>query len=131
MMWNRILLAITVGIVVGVPAETPKKENLDETKVPPYTLPDPLIDADGKRITSSDEWLQKRRPEILRLFETEVFGRAPKESPKLDFRVDAEKRDVLGGRAVRKEITITVSTSRGRLPLHLLLYTPKSDQPVP
>src|SRR4051812_38460853 len=131
MMLTHLLLAIAVGVLAGQPGENVKKENVDESKVPPYTLPDPLIDSHGKRITTSEEWMQKRRPEILHLFETEVYGRAPKEAPKLEFHVDTEKRDALGGRAIRKEVTIFVSTSSGRLPLHFLLYTPKSDRPVP
>jgi hypothetical protein len=108
-----------------------KKENLDESRVPAYTLPDPLVDSHGKHITTKDEWMNKRRPELLRLFETEVYGRPPQETPKIEFHVDSEKRDALAGKAVSKQVTILVSTSRGQLPLHLLLYIPKSDRPVP
>src|SRR3954464_6123103 len=131
MTWKPILLATTAGIVVAVAGETVKKENIDESKVPPYTLPDPLIDSHGRRVTTAEEWMETRRPEIHRLFETEVYGRAPREAPKLEFHVDSEKRDARGGRAIRKEVTIDVSTARGHLPLHLLLYTPKTDHPVP
>ena len=53
------------------------KANLDESRIPSYVLPDPLIAADGTRITTADQWTAKRRPEILRLFEMEVYGRAP------------------------------------------------------
>ena len=107
------------------------KENVDESRVPPYVLPDPLVAADGARITTADDWTSKRRPEILRLFETEVYGRAPKQKPELKFQVDSEDASALGGKAVRKEVTIHVSTPRGKLPLHLLLYVPKSGQPAP
>ena len=103
------------------------KENVDESRVPPYVLPDPLVAADGSRITTADEWTSKRRPEILRLFETEVYGRAPEQKPELQFQVDSEDRSALGGKAVRKEVTIHVSTPRGKLPLHLLLYIPKTE----
>src|SRR4249919_878847 len=89
------------------------KENVDESRVPPYTLPDPLIAADGTRIKTADEWTSKRRPELLRVFETEVYGRAPKEKPELKFHVDSEDTSALGGKAVRKEVTIKISTPRG------------------
>src|SRR4051812_6350516 len=131
MMLPHLLFAIAIGVVAGQPGGNVKKENVDENKVPPYTLPDPLVDSEGKRIATSAEWMQKRRPEILNLFEAEVYGRAPKEVPQLEFHLDTEKRDALGGHAIRKEVTILVSTSRGRLPLHLLLYTPISNRPVP
>jgi hypothetical protein len=107
------------------------KENVDESRVPAYVLPDPLVAADGTRIRTASEWIAKRRPEILRLFETEVYGRAPGQTPKIEFHVESENREVLAGKAIRKEVTIQISTLRGKLPLHLLLYIPKSDRPVP
>ena len=61
----------------------------------------------------------------------EVYGRAPEQKPELRFQVDSENRTALGGKAVRKEITIQVSTQRGKLPLQLLLYAPKIDHPAP
>src|SRR5687768_13790320 len=42
-----------------------------------YTLPDPLLAADGTRITTREQWEQKRRPETLDLFRTHVYGIAP------------------------------------------------------
>jgi hypothetical protein len=113
------------------PSIAATKENADESRVPPYTIPDPLVAADGTRITAAAEWKSKRRPELLKLFETEVYGRAPREKPKLGFHIDSEDRNALGGKGVRKEVTILVSTSRGKLPLHLLLYAPKSERAVP
>lgn len=107
------------------------KENLDESRVPPYVLPDPLLAADGTRITTAGEWIAKRRPEIMRLFESEVFGRAPAQIPKIEFHVESENRNALAGKAIRKEVTIDISTPRGRLPLHLLIYVPKSNRQVP
>jgi hypothetical protein len=54
----------------------------DEAKVPPYTLPDPLLLLNGKKVTSTRTWTKKRRPEILRLFETNVYGRTMAGRPK-------------------------------------------------
>jgi hypothetical protein len=107
------------------------KENVDEGRVPPYVLPDPLVASGGARITTADEWATKRRPELLRSFETEVYGRAPKEKANLRFHTDSVDDSAVSGTAVRKEVTIHVSTPRGELPLHLLLYIPKGKQPAP
>ena len=42
-----------------------------------YTLPDPLVMADGKRVRDSKMWMEKRRPEIMRLFEENQYGYTP------------------------------------------------------
>jgi (4-O-methyl)-D-glucuronate---lignin esterase len=107
------------------------KPNYDESQVPPYSLPDPLVAEDGHKITTADEWTSRRRPELLRLFETHVYGRAPQQKPKLEFKTTAEDKAALDGAAIRKEVTIDVATDTGHVPLHLLLYVPKSQQPAP
>jgi hypothetical protein len=107
------------------------KPNYDEEALPAYTLPDPLVSEDGQLIKTAAEWSAKRRPEILRLFETHVYGRAPRQKPTLKFKADSENRTALDGKAIRKEVTIDVVTPKGRVPLYLLLYVPKTDKPVP
>ena len=46
--------------------------NYDEAKVGNYTLPDPLVMENGKRVRDAATWYKTRRPEIVRLFETTV-----------------------------------------------------------
>src|SRR5262245_60521131 len=60
--------------------------NYDEAKVPPYTLPDPLLRANGERVAGAAAWTAQR-PEILRLFETEIYGRSPGRPPSMTFEV--------------------------------------------
>ena len=40
-------------------------------------LPDPLICNDGQQVTTADEWEKVRRPEILEIFMSKVYGRTP------------------------------------------------------
>ena len=61
----------------------PAPPNYDEDKVPAYTLPDPLICNDATRVTNAKVWAKKRRPELLKLFEEQVYGRVPKTPPGL------------------------------------------------
>jgi hypothetical protein len=130
--WLRFFLFSGIALVISADqSDAATKENTDESRVPPYVLPDPLVAADGTKITTADKWNTKRRPELLRLFETEVYGRAPERKPALSFQVHSEDRNALSGKAVRKEVTIYLTTPHGRLPLHLLLYVPKSERPVP
>jgi hypothetical protein len=47
--------------------------NLDESKVPPYTLPDPLVLKNGKRVVDAETWWKIRRPEIVEDFDREIY----------------------------------------------------------
>src|SRR4026208_587983 len=58
-------------IVAGIPV------NYDEALVGTYTLPDALVLANGKPVRAAKTWLQKRRPELVRLYEENQFGRSP------------------------------------------------------
>ena len=50
--------------------------NYDNTKVPKYTLPDPLVMQSGARVRDAATW-NKRRVELLRLFAENEYGRTP------------------------------------------------------
>ncbi len=104
----------------------------DETQVPTYTLPDPLTFADGTPITTSDDWLSLRRPELLARFEHHVYGRAPGRPESLTFEVKDEIDDALNGRSRRKEVTVHLSKRAGGPQMHILLYLPYAvEGPVP
>ena len=49
----------------------PKPANQDESKVPQYTLPDPLKLENGQKVSDSQTWRSKRRPELMKLGEPE------------------------------------------------------------
>src|SRR5215475_13470096 len=60
----------------------PNFANYDESKANPYpNLPDPLTLKNGKKITKASDWWSKRRPEIVADFDSEVYGRVPKNTP--------------------------------------------------
>src|SRR5205814_6077503 len=84
----------------------PRPINYDELKVPPYTLTDPLVLQNGQKVTTTREWTEKRRPEILRLFETEVYGRSPGRPKKMTWEVTSLNKNALGGTATRKEVSV-------------------------
>lgn len=54
--------------------------NKKEEKVKPYTLPDPLVFADGRSVSTKEEWRERRR-EILELFQKEMYGDMPPACP--------------------------------------------------
>src|SRR4051794_27245446 len=49
------------GNPVRLAKATGHVSNYSEDKVPPYTLPDPLLTSDGERVTSAETWFKKRR----------------------------------------------------------------------
>src|SRR5688572_10340414 len=80
--------------------------NYDEAKVSQFTLPDPLVMASGERVGSAQTWQMQRRPEILRLFETHVYGRSPGRLQSMSFGQPVTEKNALGGQAVRKEVSV-------------------------
>ena len=87
------------------------KVNYDETKVGTYTLPDPLTLASGKKVTSAKIWNEQRRPEIIKLFEENQYGRAKKLLPESHFRTFEAATPAFDGKAIRKQVTIYFSAT--------------------
>ena len=100
--------------------------NYDENKIPPYKLSDPLMLNDGNLVKSSKEWEEKRRPEIVELFEMQMFGKAPKYTKNLHFKVLSEDKQALGGKAVRKEVNIYFSENEDTY-MTILFYLPNQN----
>lgn len=71
--------------------------NSDEAKASPYkVLPDPLVLNNGKKVTTPNVWWQQRRPEIVELFDREIYGRVPAITPSVRWEV-VEVRDAVYG----------------------------------
>ncbi len=77
---------------------SPYYANYDEAKANPYpNLPDPLVLKNGKKVTTPTMWWTARRPEIVEDFDREVYGRVPKNMPKVQWRPISLTRDTVGG----------------------------------
>ena len=114
------------AVVAGIPV------NYDEAKVGTYTLPDPLVLANGKRVKDAKTWWTKRRPEIEEIFETQQFGRDPGRPAEESFDVTDKGTPALGGKAIRKQVTISFSKDPAWPRIHLLIYLPAAaKKPVP
>jgi hypothetical protein len=112
--------------VAGIPV------NYDETKVGNYTLPDPLVLADGKPVRDINTWMKKRRPEIVRLFEENEYGRSPGRPADMSFDVFDKGTPALDGKAIRRQVTIYFSKNKAGPKMDLLIYLPsEARKPVP
>ena len=108
-----------------------QKPNYDEAKVPKFDLPNPLVAADGTKIETADDWRNKRRPELLALFEQEMFGKRPSVAPeKIKFEELTSDANALGGKATRKEIRVYFDAPNKTPKADVLLYIP-NDRKAP
>jgi hypothetical protein len=105
----------------------------DEAKVPQYTLPDPLTMLDGQKVTDVNNWKQKRRPEILKLFEENVYGRTMAGRPKdMTWKVKSENRKAMNGKAIEKTVTIYFTGKKNGPKMDLFITLPAdAGKPVP
>ncbi|MDR2145935.1 MAG: acetylxylan esterase [Tannerella sp.] len=128
---TRFLLFVQCFLLVQMALSYGQTANYDEDKIASYVLPDPLKSGDGSIAKTSGEWVEKRRPEILELFETQMFGKAPQAPKDMHFKVLSEDRQALGGKATRKEINVYFSKNEDRY-MTILMYLPNGvAKPVP
>jgi hypothetical protein len=112
--------------VAGIPV------NYDEARVGTYTLPDPLILANGKKVRDANEWFKTRRPQILRLFEANQFGRSPDRPADMSFDVFERGTPAFDGKAIRRQVTVNFSRNKTGPKMDLLIYLPANvKKPVP
>jgi len=109
------------------------KTNYYEEKVRAYILPDPLIMSDGSRVTEAQTWRTKRRPEILELFQTHVYGQSPIGRPKnMTFNVFDLDGTALAGLATRKQVAVRFTGDKDGPSMDILIYLPNAvKKPVP
>jgi hypothetical protein len=114
------------AVVAGIPA------NYDESLVGTYRLPDPLTFANGKQVRDAKTWFEKRRPEIVRLFEEDQYGRSPGRPAGMSFDVFDKGTPALDGKAVRRQVTVYFSEDKSGPKMDLLLYLPaNARKPAP
>src|SRR3954451_25184095 len=78
----------------------------DEAKVPRYTLPEVLTLRSGQTVRDVKAWNTRRRPEILAIYESEVYGKSPAKPSRLNYEVRSVEKSALEGKAVRKLVTV-------------------------
>lgn len=94
----------------------PCNANYDEALANPYpNLPDALRTSAGVKVTTAKQWWDVRRPEIAKLFQSQIYGFVPKDAPKVTWTVTRTLHQTIGGIAVvTKELTGHVDNSRYR-----------------
>jgi len=122
----KLLLVISSLLTLSVfeSVSQDPEPNYEESLVPAYTLPDPLVFADGTPVKSPADWA-KRREELLRLFETHVYGKTPVGKPE-GMHMESRKKvsAFLNGKATMEEIRIHFAPGHESPFLDLLVIKP-------
>jgi hypothetical protein len=75
----------------------PNHANYDESKANPYPdVPDALIMNDSRKVASQEMWWKQRRPELLEMFSKYVYGREPRDVPKVTWTVKTVDHEMVG-----------------------------------
>jgi hypothetical protein len=123
-----------VLIIMGAASTAVAEEfpiNYDESKVASYTLPDPLRPESGGTIGTPEQWRETRRPQVLELFRSHVYGRSPSRPKDMHFELRAKDERALGGKAIRKQVRVYFAKGKKQPWMDILIYLPKQEDPVP
>ncbi len=95
-------------------------------------LPDAFGCADGSRVETAQDWIERRRPELLDLFGRHMYGVTPPHQVEVRSSVVAEDTAALAGRATRVEVLVSFGPQPAGLSMRLRLYLPdQATGPVP
>jgi len=117
--------------------KAPNHANYDESKANPFpNVPDPLTMNDGQKVTTPDTWWNKRRPELVEMFSKYVYGRVPKDVPRVTWKVNAEDHEMIGFTPViAKDVEGVVDNSSNpaiSVHIHMMEVLPqRAKGPVP
>lgn len=85
----------------GLNPQSTNYANYDESKANPFpTLPDPLVLKDGRKVPTPEMWWNLLRPEIVEDFDREIYGRVPKETPRVNWEIASTAHETNGDFAV-------------------------------
>jgi (4-O-methyl)-D-glucuronate---lignin esterase len=105
-------------------ADFPNPKNLPSRP----ELPDPLVMLDGTKVTTKEQWTEKRRPELKALFQHYMYGTIPPDMT-VTAKVRHEDAKAFGGKATLREVSLSA------LPAHeyrLLVVVPNGRKsPAP
>lgn len=122
------VLAFAVGATaLSTAQELPSFESLPERA----ELPDLFVMMDGSHVKTTEDWYRKRRPELKLLFQHYMYGYMP-EPPGIESRKEVDDAPILDGKGTLRQVVISFKGLPEDAPkIHLALFLPKSDKPVP
>lgn len=125
-----VLCALGTTTLHAVP---PFEPNYDESLANPLPIPDVLVAGDGSRVTDRETWEGKRRPELLSLFSSEVYGKTPTRTVLVTYSAMGEDKEVFGGKGLMRQVEMRMGEGGRQRSAQILLYLPATakTQPAP
>jgi hypothetical protein len=109
--------------------------NRFEDKVRPYQLPDPLVLKNGKKVMNAAMWRNQRRPEIIRDFDNEVYGKLPVNIPAVKWVVERVNDTTIGKYSAKQKILKGVVDNAAHpsitVEIEFRLFTPSNEKNTP
>lgn len=105
--------------------------NYDESKVPQFKLPDPLVTFNGKKIKNIKQWERTGRPELLTFFTENMYGEVPGKLDISSIKVLEQSDNAFDGKAKRKQVELSFVKGEHKLSFTILLYLPNGEKKVP
>src|SRR5436305_596615 len=117
-----LLLALVLPLFAAL-AAAPARKFPAVADLPAHAdLPDPLVMLNGKRVTTREQWVKTRRPELKELFQYYMYGYLPPPR-KVESSTRWVNKRAFDSKATLKEITL--SFGGAEMPkIHLLLVVP-------
>ena len=106
--------------------------NYTEAKAGTYVLPDPLTTTSGAKIADANAWQSQRRPELVKIFEENEYGRAPGRPDRCDSKSSKRPRPLSTARRFASKSPSTSVQDADDPAMDLLIYLPaNATGPVP
>ncbi|MVM34571.1 acetylxylan esterase [Spirosoma sp. HMF4905] len=126
------LSCLFLVILIQLQAQNSEVANYDEANVPAYSLPDLLKTTTNQEVRTKTAWEKIRRPEIIKLFEENVYGQMPKTVDRLTYSIKSGDTQAMAGKATLKEVVIEVVQHNRSVKINLVLFVPtKINKPAP
>lgn len=92
--------------------------------------PDPLINRNGEKVTTAEQWKSQRRGEILELFRNQMYGKAPGRVARSEIRIAQTDKNFLGGKAMRLQMLVKLKAPSGQVhTIDVMLVVPQGTTP--
>jgi len=118
-------------LLIPVLSYSQRDVNYDESKVPVFKVPDPLVSFNGKKVKNVKQWEKTRRPVLLDFFTQNMYGEVPGELTFSSAQVLEQGDDALNGKAKRRQVELHFEKGMHKLNFTILLYLPKDVEKAP